>query len=97
MSAKTQMQAKDVPDRDVLRFLAKQTSLAGWWSPPDPTTVAGLPTVLSGMPPGTPPKVALAKMRSLVRRKLVSGCPCGCRGDFAITRAGRAYLTEWTP
>lgn len=51
--------------------------------------------VLSGHPedvgvsvvdyPGMPDKVVLAKARKLVRRGLVDGCACGCRGDF--TRA----------
>lgn len=39
-----------------------------------------------------PEKVLLAKLRKLVRRRLLDGCPCGCRGDFVITEAGRALL-----
>jgi hypothetical protein len=31
-----------------------------------------------------PEKVVLAKLRSMTRRGLVDGCPCGCRGDFGI-------------
>jgi hypothetical protein len=40
----------------------------------------------------TQSEVALAKMRALIRRGLVDGCRCGCRGDFEITAAGRAVL-----
>lgn len=29
-----------------------------------------------------PWKVVLAKCRSLLKRKVIGGCPCGCRGDF---------------
>lgn len=29
-----------------------------------------------------PPKVVLAKLRSMVKRQILSGCDCGCRGDF---------------
>lgn len=32
--------------------------------------------------PQYPPKVVLAKLRSAVKRKLLKGCCCGCRGDF---------------
>lgn len=40
----------------------------------------------------TPNKVVRAKMRALVKRKLVGGCDCGCRGDFEITDAGLVLL-----
>lgn len=29
-----------------------------------------------------PPKVVLAKLRSAVKRGVLKGCACGCRGDF---------------
>jgi len=29
-----------------------------------------------------PPKVLLAKARRLIRREVIDGCACGCRGDF---------------
>jgi len=32
--------------------------------------------------PAIPPKLVLAKARRLVRRRLLEGCYCGCRGDF---------------
>ena len=41
-----------------------------------------------------PEKVLLAKLKSLVRRGLLDGCACGCRGDFTITKKGRAVLAE---
>ena len=40
-----------------------------------------------------PERVLLAKLRRLVRRGLLDGCPCGCRGDFTITEKGRALLS----
>lgn len=33
-----------------------------------------------------PPKVVIAKARILIRRNIIDGCACGCRGDF--TRKG---------
>lgn len=75
------MQAKDVPDLPVLEFLAALGTCGNWYEGCDNS-------VLNAMPDGTPAKVALAKMRSLIKRGLVSGCPCGCRGDFEITQKG---------
>jgi hypothetical protein len=31
-----------------------------------------------------PPKVVLAKVRSMQRRGLIHGCSCGCRGDYFL-------------
>lgn len=31
-----------------------------------------------------PEKVVLAKARSLIRRGVIGGCGCGCRGDFVL-------------
>lgn len=36
-----------------------------------------------------PTKLILSSLRSLVKRGLVEGCCCGCRGDFEITDLGR--------
>lgn len=34
--------------------------------------------------PTFPPKVVRAKLAALVRRGVLDGCTCGCRGDFFI-------------
>lgn len=80
------MQCKDIPDVPILHFLAKQSR----WS----THGEGysMPTVQNAMPSGTPVKLQVAKMKMLVRRKLVNGCGCGCRGDWEITEKGLEYL-----
>lgn len=84
------MQAKDISDRDVLKFLAQhQGRWATHWE--DFGTV---PTVLHAMPEGTPEKLRLAKMRSLHKRGFVGGCDCGCRGDWEITDKGLAFIGE---
>ena len=44
------------------------------------------------MPPKTPEKLVRAKMGGLIRRGLVGGCDCGCRGDFFITQKGLELL-----
>ena len=81
------MKCKDIPDADVLRFLAQhqgEWSTWGDWS--------SWPTVQDAMPPGTPAKLQVAKMRMLQNRGLVDGCGCGCRGDFEITDKGLALI-----
>lgn len=82
------MQCKDIPDVPILAFL---DSLNGTWA----TWYSGYPnSVTNVMPPGIPRKLVLAKMRQLIRRGLVGGCNCGCRGDFTLTYRGRAYLAQ---
>lgn len=69
-----------------------------YWTPTTATWFegAGGPrvahSVLNAMPEGTPEKLALAKMKMLVRRGWVGGCTCGCRGDFHLTPEGHAAL-----
>jgi DNA-binding Lrp family transcriptional regulator len=33
---------------------------------------------------GFPEKVVLAKGRRLIKRGLITGCACGCRGDWEV-------------
>ena len=81
------MKCKDIPDEPILRFLAQHQ---GKWA----THGKGysMPTVQDAMPPGTPCKLQLAKMRQLHKRGLAGGCPCGCRGDWEITDKGLALI-----
>lgn len=84
------MQAKDIPEEPILRYLADMpaTRTAARWCPVSDET----PTIMAAVPSGTPEKVALAKMHALIRRGLVDGCACGCRGDFTITDKGRSLM-----
>lgn len=34
--------------------------------------------------PNTPKKVLRAKLRKLIRQDYITGCVCGCRGDFQL-------------
>lgn len=84
------MQAKDIPDKPILTFLATMRggyAGAGWHNlfPREEYC----PTVLDAIQGDCPRKVALAKMKSLIKRGLVQGCCCGCRGDFELTEKGR--------
>lgn len=83
------MQCKDIPDRPILEMLARNYGQWCFWYPdwPDPDRC-----LASAMPPGTPEKLMLAKMKQMVRRGVAEGCTCGCRGDFEITDKGLAEL-----
>lgn len=87
MSTPRRMKAADIDDKAVLRFLAGHQSRWCTWG-----KGYSMPTVQDAMPPGTPEKVQLAKMRQLLKRGLVGGCDCGCRGDWEITDKGLAYI-----
>lgn len=85
------MQCKDIPDRPILEFLA---GLNGRWA-----TWFGNEydnSVTHAMPPDVPDKLVPAKMAMLIRRGVVDGCPCGCRGDYVLTDKGRAELAKVT-
>ena len=84
------VQCKNIPDVPVLEFLRDQDRWCTWFIYDD--SEAPENSVLRVMPEGTPAKLALAKMRQLIRRGLVDGCGCGCRGDFELSRKGREFL-----
>jgi len=96
------MQCKDIPDVPVLEFLGglpvigtacgETIRARATWFDIQPRSPDGMPTVVDAMPPLPSDKLALAKMRQLIRRGLVDGCACGCRGDFELTDKGREYL-----
>lgn len=75
------MQAKDIPEQPILDFLERHR---GHWCSMFSPEIAGDRSIFNAMPPGTPYKVALAKMRALIKRGIVDGCACGCRGDFEL-------------
>jgi len=76
-------QIKDIPDQPILDFIG---SWQGEWCF---TFTDHDRSVFNAMPAGTPWNLGLAKMRSLIRRKLVNGCGCGCRGDFTIRQGNK--------
>jgi hypothetical protein len=85
------MQCKDIPDEPILRFLAQRPGVWHNWN------FGNENDVHLAMPPKTPEKLVLGKMRMLMRRGLVTGCGCGCRGDFEITDRGQEELSKLAP
>ncbi len=83
------MQCKNIDTDAILRFLGRhQGEWCNWFSASFPNSVQ------NAMPSNVPPKLALAKMVMLIRSGLVSGCGCGCRGDFEVTDKGLARIGE---
>lgn len=80
------MQCKDIPDAPVLAFLANLNGVWAFWTGNDERDIRW------AMPVEAPQKLRHAKMKMLIKRGLVGGCDCGCRGDFVITEKGRAAL-----
>ena len=85
------MQAKDIPDETILGLVmaANEGSLASR-IPGDERNYPRwcLTYDLEERLPSFPPKVILAKCRSLIKRGKMHGCPCGCRGDFYLDGYG---------
>lgn len=82
------MQCKDIPTMPILRFLE---SLNGKWANWfDPTVYSN--SVLNAMPPETPEKLAMTKMRNLIKKGVIDGCPCGCRGNYELNDRSRSML-----
>lgn len=83
------MQCKDISDTVILTWLNENASERNW------ATIGigySMPTVSDCMPKDAPLKLQLAKMNQLLKRGLIHGCGCGCRGDFFISEKGKDYL-----
>ena len=79
------MQAKDIPADAILAEVRRHNEgkcgghppfrmephWAFWWD-------------LYAAFPDWPEKVIMAKGRRLIKKGLLSGCPCGCRGDLEL-------------
>lgn len=82
------MKCQDIPDRLILEFLLhKKPTLV--------TSFTGFDNSIHNAV--TPPtRMIMAKMKQLIRKGLLTGCTCGCRGDFQITNKGEEYLLTTT-
>ena len=76
------MQCKDIPTQPILDFLSGHNGKWCTWF----DDRGRMPTVKDCMPPNTPAKLRLAKMRSLIGKGIIEGCACGCCGDFRLAK-----------
>lgn len=90
-------QAKDIDDRFFLECV-----LYIQYEPRPPGDCCASPwsviphwahtTHLDRMMPMFPTPVIIAKAAALIKRGLLTGCTCGCRGDFELTDKGLEFL-----
>ena len=81
------IQCKNIADAPLLDFVAHKQAEKGYWV----NTWDFLGTPYEALPD----KLLRAKMGMLIRRGLVDGCNCGCRGDYEMTDKGRDYLRDY--
>lgn len=84
------VKASDIDDRAFLAVVLRR-SLDGKWAHMDRRWV--LFHEMYDEFPDMPWKVVHAKGRQLLKRGLLDGCGCGCRGDLELTDAGLALLS----
>lgn len=65
------MQVKDIQDEPILSIIDRIRAEKNRCSFTDDFDALAIPR-----------KLMLAKMANMIRRKLITGCTCGCRGDF---------------
>lgn len=66
------MKAADITDEVLLAEIDKA----------DPNGIGRSRWDIARAMPQFPEKVVLAKLRSMKKRGIITGCACGCRGDF---------------
>lgn len=76
------VQAKHIDDVFALRDLERISREKRGW-----VCIWDLTEAWQAIPPG----VIRAKMSRLIDRGLITGCCCGCRGDWELTTAGREF------
>lgn len=73
----------------VLYFLAEHEGDWCTWG-----TSFNMDTVQACLPIGMSEDDQLKFMQDLQKKGLVSGCDCGCRGDYTVTREGLEFLAN---
>ena len=67
------MKAADLDDRRVLEAIRE-----------DKTPIGAQFRKIQRQFPEVPAKILRAKLHALIRRRLIDGCVCGCRGDYRL-------------
>lgn len=78
------MKTKDIPELPILALLMASNYPLNTGEPSNQNACSIRPA----FPEWANDKLIRSKMKSLIHRNLVTGCACGCRGDFEITSSG---------
>jgi len=78
------IQAKNISDQKMLDVILKVQNrmLREGWNDVPVEEVWANRSYIDEELSDIPSKVVLAKLRSMVKRNIIHGCACGCRGDF---------------
>jgi hypothetical protein len=76
------MQCKDILDEVFLDAVRRTPGVGG--RPDSWRTRWDVQRQLEAVTGWLPERLFLAKASGLIRRKLLRGCPCGCRGDYEL-------------
>ncbi len=91
------MKAADIPDIEMLEFIdgLKPGRIPKWNLEPYWITRSEilLPEVEYRFRM-FPVKVVRAKLARMIKRGLLNGCACGCRGEFEVTEKGRQVMED---
>lgn len=82
------MQCKDIPDQPIIEFVWNVNNANRWAN----NSFQDDGDVVHAMPSEAPWKLRLAKMNQLLKRGLIDGCACGCRGDYVVTAKGCEFI-----
>lgn len=83
------MKCKDIDEKPILEFLRRLNGKTATWFGDEYEN-----SVTNAMPKGIYWKLAVSKMRQMIKKGTVSGCACGCRGDYLITEKGIRQLND---
>lgn len=88
------MKASDISDHDFVAAVDLVQRTKGYWASWYDLTEQTPDLGADYVPPFQyfPTKVVLAKAAKVIKRGLIDGCPCGCRGDYEVTAKGRDLL-----
>lgn len=82
------LQCKDIPERPILALLERNPGVFHTWCSGWERTIRPAVSV------EVPDKLLIRKMDQMIKKGLVDGCGCGCRGDYRITEKGQEQLYQ---
>lgn len=83
------METKDIPEIPILQFLH---GLRGQIAIRHGIESMPGQDIHGAFPAETPEKIITSKLKTLKRKGYIDGCPCGCSGQFTLTKMGAKLL-----